>query len=540
MPETIFQRGNRLMRQEKLDEAAAVYREAIEQNSNFYPYYQNLGKVLKKMNQLKAAEETIKRAIEIKPNLSLLYFDLGDILAKQGKTNESQQYYQKGMDLKNRKNSDRESLKSVTNISTSIERENKKIHNKTSKTSTQNTEISNVGRAKQYYWKGENQLQEGRLSDAIASYRRAIDLNPNHFLYHHSMGILLHKLGKFQSAVSSYRHALSLNPNYSWSYYHLGRVFQSLGNVEEALSCYRTIKTFQSQPEEVVERTKNRIKEIETYLEQKKQLDNEIKTYRQQVAQNPQNPENYKTYNQLAQLLERKGDSLEALFCYRKITHIRPFSPWFQTKLAKSLFKLGLLDEAINSYQKSLKIDPNASYMVYRDLGEILNQRRNLKERDLEESQNKVIDRLQEYTEFQAVSAEAKYELAVIFNEKREWNKAISLYEKIIELNPDIYITYASYEGLGDSFSKQGKDREAVNCYKKAIQIYPDSLSAYYKILKIEPYSFDMYISLAKILEKKSQCSKAATLYQSIINMKPNSSESQDAQVYLAQIQEKI
>ena len=60
-----------------------------------------------------------------------------------------------------------------------------------------------------------------------------------------------------------------------------------------------------------------------------------------------------------------------------------------------------------------------------------------------------------------------------------EYNQAISVYEKAIELNPEYY---EAYNNLGTALKDQGKLDEAIDAYNKAISINPDYAEAYYNI----------------------------------------------------------
>jgi len=82
MTVTAFQQANQLLREGKLEEAVIVYRQAIEQNPQFYGAYQNLGETLGKLGRLDEAVQVYRKAIELRPSAGWLHQELGLLLEK--------------------------------------------------------------------------------------------------------------------------------------------------------------------------------------------------------------------------------------------------------------------------------------------------------------------------------------------------------------------------------------------------------------------------------------------------------------------------
>lgn len=62
--------------------------------------------------------------------------------------------------------------------------------------------------------------------------------------------------------------------------------------------------------------------------------------------------------------------------------------------------------------------------------------------------------------------------LASLYIEKEDYRKAVPLFKKILQINPDYY---RAYLGLGICFDKLGRLTSAVRFYKKYISIKPNS-----------------------------------------------------------------
>ena len=101
------------------------------------------------------------------------------------------------------------------------------------------------------YFDAANKLkQEGRLEEAIASYRSAIEENPNFYWSYQNLGEVLIKIGRWEEAVNAYSRAIELNPSSSaWIYYNQGEALTKLGRLDEAIVCYQ--RAIEQSPDEV-------------------------------------------------------------------------------------------------------------------------------------------------------------------------------------------------------------------------------------------------------------------------------------------------
>ena len=74
-------------------------------------------------------------------------------------------------------------------------------------------------------------------------------------------------------------------------------------------------------------------------------------------------------------------------------------------------------------------------------------------------------------------TAEAYLNRGATYSQKGEFDKAISNYNKAIELNPKFAVAYLD---RGFTYSKLGEDDRAISDYNKAIEINPRYAVAYY------------------------------------------------------------
>ena len=76
------------------------------------------------------------------------------------------------------------------------------------------------------------------LTEEVALYRRALELNPDFAEAHNNLGNALRKLGKFDEAVVCLHRALELQPNFAEVYFNLGITFHEQRHLDKAVACY--------------------------------------------------------------------------------------------------------------------------------------------------------------------------------------------------------------------------------------------------------------------------------------------------------------
>ena len=86
---------------------------------------------------------------------------------------------------------------------------------------------------------GNALVEAGRLDEAVAAYRAALALRPDHGPTHYNLGNALLRLGQPEAAEASYRQALHFDPGHVGTHNNLGNIRRSQGRMAEAAECYR-------------------------------------------------------------------------------------------------------------------------------------------------------------------------------------------------------------------------------------------------------------------------------------------------------------
>jgi tetratricopeptide (TPR) repeat protein len=77
--------------------------------------------------------------------------------------------------------------------------------------------------------------QEQRLNEAIAEFREALRLQPNHTEAHYNLGTTVYALGRIEEAIGHYENALRTNPDYARAHNNLAAALSRQGKLEAAI-----------------------------------------------------------------------------------------------------------------------------------------------------------------------------------------------------------------------------------------------------------------------------------------------------------------
>ena len=206
--------GVALQDQGKLDEAIACYRKAIELDPKYARAHNNLGNALQDQGKLDEAIACYRKAIELDPKDALAHNNLGNALQDQGKLDEAIACYRKAIELDpkyaRRPQQPRQRpawiRESWTRPSPATARPSNSTRNAPRPTTTSATPCK----------------AQGKLDEAIACYRKAIELDPKYAAAHNNLGIALKDQGKLDEAIACYRKAIELDPKYAEAYNNLG------------------------------------------------------------------------------------------------------------------------------------------------------------------------------------------------------------------------------------------------------------------------------------------------------------------------------
>lgn len=155
----------------------------------------------------------------------------------------------------------------------------------------------------------------GHSREAIASYERALEIDPKFLPAMTNLGVELARQGRDEEAVARHRAALEVKPDYAEAHYNLGNALRRLDRPEEAAASYA------------------RALEI--------------------------SPGFLDAHRKLGATLRRLGRDAEAVGHYRKALELAPNDAETWNSLGVALSTLGEYEEAIASYREALERRPD-------------------------------------------------------------------------------------------------------------------------------------------------------------------------------------
>ena len=89
--------------------------------------------------------------------------------------------------------------------------------------------------------------RNGRIEEAIDSYKKALSLKPDYVQVYNNLGVLYKDNEKYEDAIKMFTKAKELQPNHQNSYYNLALIKKEQGLNEEAIDFL--LKVFDLNPE---------------------------------------------------------------------------------------------------------------------------------------------------------------------------------------------------------------------------------------------------------------------------------------------------
>lgn len=197
--------------------------------------------------------------------------------------------------------------------------------------------------------------QEGRIKEAVASYKKAVELHPNNPRYaalESHIGDLLVKQGNMQGALEHYSAAFAVNPKSKELLNSLGNFFYRAGEFDKAASFYKEALKIEKKSVILHINLGNAMAALGD-------IDASFRYYNAAISLEETNIE--ANYN-LALLFMRTGELTKAADIFKFILTINPMLKEAYSGLGMVHEQLGQQDEAIENYKHALDIDKNFKY----------------------------------------------------------------------------------------------------------------------------------------------------------------------------------
>jgi Flp pilus assembly protein TadD len=162
---------------------------------------------------------------------------------------------------------------------------------------------------------GWNYDNQGRPDDALASYRKAVQIQPNYVSALVNIGVILATRKQFPDAIPYFERAVKADPASVDSHDDLGHALMEVGRFEAAIPHLRLVA--RERPNDVV------------------------------------------ALNSLAEALVRTGQFAQAIPCLEASLRAKPDQAAVHYSLAQALAKLRRTDQAILHFREAIRCQPN-------------------------------------------------------------------------------------------------------------------------------------------------------------------------------------
>ena len=337
-----------------------------------------------------------------------------------------------------------------------------------------------------YHGLGNSLQESGRFDEAVAAYKKAIELNPNFSWSYHSLGDVLLKLEKWEEAVAAYKKAVELNPDFSWSYHNLGDALLKLRQWEEAAVAYRCEIALNSD-------FAWSFCNLGDALTKLKQWDEAIATYLKAIEIDGDLPG---IYEKLGYALRQTESDLNLVLEQSQL-QITPENWQFYLQLGENLAKYDRPKSAIIFYQALLTARSSCGN-VSAELEELLQQQEKCVSVALEEDRALASSR--------ATVAQkpddcwSYYNLGAVLSHQKYWEEAAAAFFQAIEINPDL--PWWFYYNLWEVFVRQNKLDEVENLCREVVAAKPEA--------------FWPYLNLGEALTRQGKIAEAIDFYRTV------------------------
>ena len=326
-------------------------------------------------------------------------------------------------------------------------------------------------------------------SMAVRVYENAARDTQRDEIFYHKIADICVKRNSMDSAVNCYRKVLGSNPKNRDVLIKLATVTQTFfpEELDEAIDCY------------------NKLLEIE---EDKGPI-----------------------YYELGHLYLKKKDKIHAISAFKLALEKDYENPFYNNSLAYAFVQAELYDEAIEYYQRAIKLNPDKQWtaIICQALGSIYYQ--------VKENYEAAIASFQAGIILDPENSEIFLSLGDVYMAESDLDKAIRAYCDSISINPE---DYRAYSKAGLALWEKDYLEEAIVSYHRAIDLKPDydiaqnnlgviyldglgtpdeALFYFKKAVEINPNYTLAYFNAGRALQSVGENNEAADYYQMALDL---------------------
>ena len=331
--------------------------------------------------------------------------------------------------------------------------------------------------------------QQDQLNENIARYNQQLAVNLEQPEIHFQLGHLYIKKQQWELAIKAYEQAIKFNPQLVEAYSYLAKLYKTKVNDNDKSTDY-WYQAIKLNPDWA---TAEKHIALGNILTTQKKFNKAIYCYRKAITLSP---DSLDAYHRLAELFIIQNQHQKAIKIYRKGVRANPKNPQFYWSLSQAFAKHNKWKLAAQNYQKAIALENNFPSELPKKL------------------------------KFKPDTWQAYHQLGKVLQYKKQLYIAISLYQKVNQLQPNfipayiriakIYCHLEEYQ-LAFPFYHQAILRSPQNTpfHQQAIQGYQNTLES------LPNPQAKLYYQWGKILRSQGHFPEAIAAYQEAIKIDP-------------------
>lgn len=510
--QSLFEKGVRLLRERSYEQALSTFEASARLNSKQPATYANIGTLYIILRRYDKAESAFRTAIQLAPKNGEFYAELCRALSLQKKHTEALSACEQGVRLSPA--SDRTEAARLSALLAAG-------HNVAE---LQRLADIAVGRFRQseillliavdIYLYNRNFVYAAELLESL------VRMRPDVSKFHGLLAETYLRLGRDTDALASARTALRLEPLNPYANYAMGLIFFELGQHDEAVDSFGKINTddqrlnYAAYYQAVSESRRGR-KEVAVSL-----LRNLARQY----------PDNVEFVYQLALNLGELDRFEEAIPLYQRANELQPKNLDFMLGLAVSNMMRANFESSIALFEELTRIKPDNEH--YRMFLGVARSRQTIAPR---------LPAMMREAEGDPKNITIRFELVRMLAFTNRITEADKYIKELYELNPESHDVYV---GLAIAFSEAGRNEQALDAYKKSLakketpsaylglaSIYRNrgefdlAAASFAKVIELKPDTPNIMRAYADLLRENGKRREALEMYKRSLGLLPSNAQ---------------
>lgn len=344
---------------------------------------------------------------------------------------------------------------------------------------------------------GDTYAQAGRYDEALATFRRALEIRPSDPYGWNDLGNVLTLVGRAGEALEPFEKALVLKPEFPDALSNYGHALRQVGRAEDALRQFR--RALELKPNHV-----GALNNLGAELAQSGRAREALTLFERALQAKPGDAA---TADNIAGALRELGRFDEAIARHEEAIRLRPQSAAAHANLGRTLFRRGRLAEALSSFSRALELNPNLPAAISHYATALAAAGR----------PEEALRQLERGVAVAPESAEAQVNLGVALAQTGRLDDAVARFEAAVRLAPEFT---AAQSNLGNALLAQRRWTAAIPPLEIAARLQPDSAAAHAQLavarvnagdlaaavphfetaLRLDPRAADLHDQFAQVL----------------------------------------